>query len=130
MTRAKLACMMMEYIKNCRKPWSSSYLPLMGAIGLATAVVMLVGPRAVGDRLRDDADVVYAGQAKRVHDSGKAAEGNSLIAAEEHAFLLVLQLIADSGAELMNIDGLIAEINALSLINGDDEALLVDFLDR
>ncbi len=90
---------------------------------------MLVGARAVGDRLRDDADVVYAGQAERVHDGGKAAKGNRFIAAEEHAFLLVLQLIADSGAELMNIDGLIAEINALSLINGDDEALLVDFLD-
>ena len=88
-----------------------------------------MGARAAGDGLRDNADVVDAGEAKRVHDGGKAAEGNGFIAAEEHAFLLVLQLIANSGAELMNIDGLVAEIDALSLIDGDDEAVLVDFLD-
>src|SRR5712664_2195864 len=33
-----------------------------------------------------------------------------------------------TAAKLMNVDGLIAKIDALSLVHGDDQALLIDFL--
>src|ERR1700674_2389066 len=117
-------------MRNCRRLWSSYRVPPMGSIELERAVVIFLSARAGGDGFGDNADVVDAGLAKCVDDRGEAAEGNRLIAAEEHAFLLILQLIADSGTELVNIDGFVAEVNALRLVNGDDKALLVDFLHR
>src|SRR6267142_1460627 len=106
-------------MRNCRRLWSC---------GLATAVVMLLSARAIGDGLGDDADVIDAGLPERVHDGGKAAEWNCFIAAKEDTLLPVFQLRLDPWAELMNVDGLIAKIDALSLVHGDDQALLIDFL--
>src|SRR6266576_6059231 len=100
----------------------------MGSIELATAVVILLGTRAGGDGLGDNADVVDAGLAKRVDNGGETAEGNGLVAAEEDALLGIFQLSADSGAKLMKVDGLIAEVDALGLVHGDDEAFLIDLL--
>src|SRR5882672_10739029 len=47
---------------------------------------------------------------------------------EEDTFLPVFQLRLDPWAELMNVDGFIAKVNALRLVHGDDQALLIDFL--
>src|SRR5260370_22882924 len=85
---------------------------------------------AGGDGLGDDADVVDAGLAKGVDNCGEAAEGDGFVATEEDALLRVFQLRFDSGAELVNVDGLIAEIDALGFVDCDDQALLVYFLDR
>src|SRR6202521_4793340 len=110
-------------MRNCRRLWSSYRVPPMGSIELETAVVILLSARASGDGFGDNADVVDAGLAKCVDDRGEAAEGNRLIAAEEHAFLLILQLIADSGTELGELYGFVVYGNALRLANGDDEWL-------
>jgi hypothetical protein len=84
--------------------------------------------RAIGDGLGNDAYIIDAGLPKRVHYSGKAAEWNRFIAPKEDTFLPVFQLRLDPWAELMNVDGFIAEVNALGFIHGDDQALLIDFL--
>src|SRR2546421_12554972 len=99
--------------------------------GLATAVFIfyLLSARAGGDRLGDDADVIDARHAKRIDHGCKTAKRNGFIATEEDALLRVFQLRADLGAELVNVGGLIAEVDALGLVHGDDEALLIDFLD-
>jgi len=89
----------------------------------------LLGARAAGDGLRDDADVIDAREAEARPRRRQSCRRDSLIAAEE-TLPACSSMIADSGAELMNIDGLIAKINALSLIHGDDETLLVDFFHR
>jgi len=85
-----------------------------------------LGTGAGGDGLGDDADVVDAGLAEGINDGGEAAEGDGLVATEKDALLRVFQLRFDSGAELVNVDGLIAEVDALGLVDGDDEAFLID----
>src|SRR5882762_9709233 len=116
-------------MRNCRRLWSSDCVPPMGSIELATAVVIkLLGTRPGRDGLGDNADVVDAGLAKGVDDGGETPEGNGFVAAEEDAFLRVFQVSFDPQTELVNIGGLIAEVDALSFVHGDDEALLIDFL--
>ncbi len=83
----------------------------------------------LGDGFGDDADVGEAGDAKGIDDGGEAAEGNGFVAAEEDGVLGMFELFADFVGELMDVDGIVAEVDALGLVNGDDEALLGDFLD-
>jgi hypothetical protein len=52
--------------------------------------------RSVGDGLGDDADVIDAGLPERVHDRGKAAKWNCLIAAQKDTLLRVFQLRLDA----------------------------------
>src|SRR5271157_3429065 len=82
-----------------------------------------------GDGFGDDADVGEAGDAERIDDGGEAAEGNGFVAAEEDGILRMLELFANFVGELVDVDGDVAEVDALGLVNGDDEALFGDFLD-
>lgn len=84
---------------------------------------------AVGDGLGDDADIGNAGLAEGVDNGAESAEGNGLIGAEVDDVVLTLSLLADFVGELVNIDGLIAEIDELVLVHGDDETLFGDFFD-
>ena len=82
-----------------------------------------------GDGFGDYADVGEAGYAEGIDYGGEAAEGNGFVATEEDGVLGMLELFADFVGELVNVDGIVAEVDALGLVNGDDEALLGDFLD-
>ena len=84
---------------------------------------------ALGDGLRDDADVGDAGLAKRVDDAGKSAEGNGFVATEKDGVVGMLELLFNFVGEVVDVDGVVAEIDALVLVEGDDEALLGDFFD-
>ena len=83
----------------------------------------------VGDGLSDDADVGDAGDAKCIDDSAESAEGHGFIGAEVDDVVLVLGLFLDFIGELVNVDGLVAEIDELVFVHGDDETLFGDFLD-
>ena len=84
---------------------------------------------ALGDGFGDDADVAEAGDAKGIDDGGKNAEWNGFVAAEEDGVIRMLELLADLGGELVDIDGIVAEVDELSFIDGDDDVLLDHFLD-
>lgn len=84
---------------------------------------------AVGDGLGDDADVGDAGLAELIDDGGEDAERNGLIGAEKDGVVGVLELFFNFAGELMNVDGIVAEIDELVFVDGDDDALLDDFLD-
>ena len=90
---------------------------------------MLLGARPVGDGLGNDTDITDAGLAQSVYDAGEDAEGDFFVAAEEDGVLRLFQLRVDFGAKLMNVDGIVAEIDSLGFVDRDDETLLGDFLD-
>ena len=85
---------------------------------------------AVGDGLGDDADVGDAGLAKGIDDGAEGAEGNGFVGAEEDDIAVgIFGLFFNFGSEVVNVDGIVAEIDALIFVDGDDEFLLGDFLD-
>src|ERR1700741_3761837 len=100
-------------MRNCRRLWSSYRVLPKRSIELEAAIAILWSARACSDGLGDDADVVDARLAERIHYRGKAPEGNGLIAAQEYTILLVLQFRMDSGSQLVNVDRLVPEIDAL-----------------
>jgi len=103
----------------------------LGNGGLAaSAVISLLGARPIGDGLGDDTDITDAGLAQSVYNAGEDAERNFFVAAEKNGVLRLLELRVDFSAELVNVDGIVAEINSLRFVDRDDEALLGDFLDR
>src|SRR5208283_163785 len=85
---------------------------------------------AVGDGLRDDADVGDAGDTKGVDDAAEGAEGNGFVSAKIDDIVLTLGLFFDFVGELVNVDGLVAEVDELPFVHGDNETLLGDFLYR
>src|SRR5258708_19687927 len=89
---------------------------------------MLLGARPISDGLGDDTDIADAGLAQGVYHAGEDAEGDFFVAAEEDGVLRFFQLRVDFGAKLMNVDGIVAEINALGFVDRYDEPLLVHFL--
>lgn len=95
----------------------------------AHLIAISLGAGPVGDGLGDDTDIADAGLAQGVYHAGEDAEGDFFVAAEEDGVLRFFQLRVDFGAKLMNVDGIVAEINALGFVDRDDEALLGDFLD-
>ena len=102
----------------------------MGNGGLAASAVMLLSAGAVGNGLGDDADITDSGLAQSVDNAGEDAEGDFLVATEEDSVLRLFQLRFHFCAELMNVDGVVAEIDFLRFVDGDDQALLGDFLNR
>ncbi len=79
---------------------------------------------ALGDGFGDYAYVGEAGDAKGIDDRGKDAKWNGFVAAEEDRIIWMLELLADLGGELMDIDRIIAEVDELALVNCDDNVLL------
>ena len=79
------------------------------------------------DWLGDDADVGDAGLAESVDDGAEGAEGNGFVGADVDDVFLRLGLFFDFVGELVNVDGVVAEVDQLVFIQGDDQALLGDF---
>src|SRR5215467_5772997 len=88
-----------------------------------------LGALAAGNGFGHDADVGDSGLAESVNDGGEAAEGHGLVAAEEDGILRPFELFVDASTEVVNVDGFVAEVYALSFVDGDDEPLLGDFAD-
>jgi hypothetical protein len=74
--------------------------------------------------LGDDADVGNAGLAESVDDCAEGTEGNGFIGAEVDDIFLRLGLFFDFVGKLVDVDGVVAEIDELVLVHGYDEALL------
>jgi hypothetical protein len=89
--------------------------------------VLLASAVPVVDGLGDYADVGDARHAERVDDGAEGAEGYGFVGAEEDDIFLRLGLFFDFVGELVNVDGVVAEIDELVFVHGDDEALLSDF---
>ena len=102
----------------------------MGNGGLAASAVMLLSAGAVGDGLGDDADITDAGLAQSVDNAGEDPEGDFFVAAEEDGVLRLFELGLHFCAELMDVDGIVAEIDLLGFVDRDDQALLGDFFYR
>jgi hypothetical protein len=84
---------------------------------------------AVGDGLGDDADVGDAGNAELIDNSGEDPKRNGLIGAEEDGFVGTFELFFDARGKLVDVDGIVADVDELIFVDGDDDFLLVDFLD-
>ena len=83
----------------------------------------------VGNGLGDDGNVGDAGDAEGVDDGAEGAEGHGFVGAEIDDIVLALGLFADFIGELVDVDGVVAEVDELLFIDGDDELLLGNFLD-
>src|SRR5712671_947642 len=99
---------------------------VVGKGGLAASAVMLLGAGAVGDGLGDDADIADAGLAQSVDDTGEDTEGDFFVATEEDSFLRFFQLRVNFGTELVDVDGIVANVNSLRFVDRDDQALFGD----
>src|SRR5580658_2234534 len=87
----------------------------------ARAAMLLLNLRTLGERLGDDADILYAGLAQGVNDGGPAAEGHGLVATDVHRLMRrVLHLREQLRAEIVDVHGLVVQIDALGSVNGDD----------
>src|SRR5271155_1906632 len=81
-------------------------------------------------RLSDDAHVGDARLFYRVHDGGKGSEGDVLVGADKNELVAgIANLLAEFGGDLVDVDGVIAEENALVFINGNDGAFFRNFFD-
>jgi hypothetical protein len=66
----------------------------------------------------------------RVHDGGEGAEGNVLIGTDENELVVgIADLLAKSGGNLIDVDGVVAEKDALVFIDSDDGAFFGDLFD-
>src|SRR6266849_9824852 len=75
------------------------------------------------ERLRDDAHVADAGLLDRVHHRGEGAERHVFVGAEKDRLMLrIANLLAELGSDLIDIDGIVAQKDALLLINADHQA--------
>src|SRR5262249_37552742 len=104
--------------------WKSKIVRIGDSSGHASA-----NARAIGNRLRDDADVGDVGLAKSVDDGGKDAEGDRFIAAKENAVPIAFELGLGFGAKFVRVDGAVAEVDELFLVDADDNLLFGDFAD-
>jgi hypothetical protein len=91
------------------------------------SAVHLVVPVVYG--LGDYADVGDAGLAEGVDYSGEGAEGNGFVGAEIDDVLRLFELFANFVGELVDVDGIVAEIDTLGFVDGDDDVLLGEFID-
>jgi hypothetical protein len=105
------------------------FLAARTPIGMTGVAVGGSSAAPLGDGFGDDAYVGDAGNAQGIDDGGEGSEGNSFVAAEEYGVARMLELLFDFVGKLVDVDGIVAEVDALGLVYGDDEALLGDFLD-
>src|SRR5580658_1038968 len=81
-------------------------------------------------RLSDDADVGDARLLYRIHDGGEGTEGHVRIGAEKDELVAgIADLLPELGGNLVDVDGIVAEENALVLIDRDNHPFLSNFLD-
>jgi hypothetical protein len=83
---------------------------------------------SVRDGLGDNADVGNAGLAEFVDYGCKGTEGNGLVGSKKNGVAGMLELLFDFGGEVVDVDGIVAKVDQLFLVDGDDETHLGDFL--
>ncbi len=91
---------------------------------------MLLSSRAAGNGLGDDTDVVDTGLAQSVNDRRKNSKRNRLITPQEHTLLRTPQLGVNSRTKLVNVDGIVAKVDPLPFVYGDDKAVLANIFHR
>src|ERR1700682_2155020 len=90
---------------------------------------MALSVGSVFERLRNHADILDAGLAHGVYDQGERAEGNGFIAAQVNRIALrIVQLRVNFGAQLMDVYRIVANINTLGAVDGNDDPRLGNFL--
>ena len=82
------------------------------------------------ERLGHDADVGDASLFDGVHDGSESTEGDTFVGAQVDALVRGVGIrLAQACGDVCEVDGLVAEEDALVLVNGDDLAAFGDFLD-
>ena len=70
------------------------------------------------ERLGDDAHIGYAGTFHGIHHGGESAERNILVGAHENGLVLrVAHFLPQLGTDLVDVDGIVAQKNALLFID-------------
>src|SRR5277367_5129949 len=86
----------------------------------ASAAMSLLNLRTLGERLGDHANILNAGLAQCIHNGRPAAEGHGLVAAHVHRLMRgVFHLRKQLPAEIVDVHGLVVQIDALRFVNGD-----------
>src|SRR5579883_808380 len=97
-------------------------LPALTASGL-------LGPGTEG--LGHDADIGDAGLPQGIDDGSKRAERDGLVTSQKDGVALgIAHLTANLIAELVNVYSVVAEIDQLGAVNGDDQPLVTYLLHR
>src|SRR6266498_3312851 len=82
-------------------------------------------------RLSDDTDGGNPRLLDRIHHGRKRTEGDIFVGAEKYRLVLrVAYFLPQLGANLVNVDGIVAQKHPLLLVDADHQALLSDFLHR
>src|SRR5579883_3435697 len=91
---------------------------------------MSVSAAILVEGLSNDTDVSDTGAFNRIHDRGEGSEGDILVGANEDGLVLrVTDSLAQTSFDVVDIDGVVAEEDALLRVDADDQALLSDFFD-
>src|SRR5262249_2190986 len=81
--------------------------------------------------LGDDADVSDACLLHRIHERGKSAEGNIFVSTQINGLTLgVANLRPQARGNLVDVDGIVAQINSLLPVNAQHQPLFGDFFYR
>src|ERR1019366_9673157 len=81
----------------------------------------------LGQRLSDDTYVGDTGLLHRVHDGSESAEGHVFVSPQENCLSFrIANLLANFLRDVMDVDGIVAEVNPLLLVNGDHQAFFGD----
>ena len=87
--------------------------------------------RSFVEGLGHDANILDAGLAHGVYNKSEGAKRNRLIAPEKDCLSLrIMHLGVDLVTQFMDVDGVVANINALRAIDRNDHARFGNFLDR
>src|SRR2546422_2379435 len=79
------------------------------------------------ERLRDDAHVADTGLLHRIHHGGEGAERHVFIGADEDGLVLrVTDFLTQPGSDFIDVDSIVAQKDALLLVDADYQALLGD----
>src|SRR5271165_3182626 len=112
-----MLCSATEPIKGTRT------LPAVGKMSTSAAILL--------QRLGHDAHVSDAGLLHRIHDRCERAKGHVLVSANKYGLAFgVPYLLMQLRADLVDVDGVIIQEHPLLAVNGDDQPLLGNFLDR
>jgi len=83
----------------------------------------------VSERLGNDADIGDAGTAELVDHGGEDAEGNGLVGSQINGVVRMLLLLFDARGKVADVDRIIADVDELVFVNGDNNLLFDDGLD-
>src|SRR5438093_5955992 len=82
------------------------------------------------ERLGNDAHVYDPRLLYRIHDGGESSEGNIFVCTNEYGLALrITHFLPQLGANLIDVDGIVAQKYALLLIDADHHPLFRDLLD-